>query len=53
LYEKSDKDSKARAQDIVKLGNELDRAKMDNEGLKRDRSKLEDELKSFKAEKTP
>merc|ERR1719282_2106272 len=35
LYEKSDKDSKARAQDIVKLGNELDRAKMDNEGLKR------------------
>merc|ERR1711953_916429 len=41
---------KTSHQDIVKLGNELDRAKMDNEGLKRDKSKLEDELKAFKLE---
>merc|ERR1712001_164027 len=43
LYEKSDKDSKARAQDIVKLSNELDRANMDNDGLKNAKAKLEDE----------
>merc|ERR1711899_642796 len=50
LYEKSDKDSKARAQDIVKLSNELDRANMDNDGLKNAKAKLEDELKSYKVD---
>merc|ERR1719340_497554 len=50
LYEKSDKDSKARAQDIVKLSNELDRANMDNDGLKNAKAKLEDELKGYKVD---
>merc|ERR1712083_754347 len=50
LYEKADKDSKLRAQDIVKLSNELDRAHMDNDGLKNAKSKLEDELKGYKAD---
>merc|ERR1719220_3317810 len=50
LYEKADKDSKVRAQDIVKLSNELDRAHMDNDGLKNAKSKLEDELKGYKAD---
>merc|ERR1712223_331195 len=50
LYEKSDKDSKARAQDIVKLSNELDRANMDRDGLKNAKAKLEDELKSYKVD---
>lgn len=48
LYEKADKDSKARAQEVVRLANELDRAHMDNDGLKNSRSKLEDEYKSLK-----
>merc|ERR1711899_465985 len=50
LYEKSDKDSKARAQDIVKLSNELDRANMDRDGLKNAKAKLEDELKGYKVD---
>merc|ERR1712109_233520 len=50
LYEKADKDSKVRAQDIVKLSNELDRANMDRDGLKNAKAKLEDELKSYKVD---
>merc|ERR1719216_189142 len=33
LYEKADRDSKARAQEVVKTGNEMDRVKMANESL--------------------
>merc|ERR1712037_208617 len=33
LYEKADRDSKARAQDVVKMGNEMDRVKMANESI--------------------
>jgi hypothetical protein len=43
LFEKADHDNKVRAQDIVRLGNELDRAKMDNDLLHRDNGKLSDE----------
>merc|ERR1712121_297248 len=50
LYEKADRDSKARAQDVVKMGNEMDRVKMANESLTQVKAKLEDELKSFKTE---
>merc|ERR1719435_909362 len=48
--EKSDKDSKFRAGEIVKLGNEMDRLKMANETLTRDRGVLNDEVKSLKME---
>merc|ERR1712130_395700 len=47
LYEKADRDSKARAQEVVKMGNEMDRVKMANESLTQVKAKLEDELKSF------
>merc|ERR1719210_614842 len=50
LFEKADKDSKARAQEIVKLSNNMDRCMMENDSLKRDKAKLEDDNKSFKAE---
>merc|ERR1719420_1943585 len=50
LYEKADKDSKFRAGEIVKLGNEMDRLKMANETLTRDRGVLADEVKSLKSE---
>ena len=50
LIQKADKDSKVRAQDIVKLSNELDRANMDRDGLKNAKAKLEDELKSYKVD---
>merc|ERR1711963_1282448 len=50
LYEKADRDSKARAQEVVKMGNEMDRVKMANESLTQVKAKLEDELKSFKTE---
>ena len=50
LYEKADRDSKARAQEVVKMGNEMDRVKMANESLTAVKAKLEDELKSFKTE---
>jgi len=50
LYERADHDSKARAQEVVKLANEMDRHKMANEVLTRDKGKLEDELKSLKME---
>ena len=33
LYEKADRDSKARAREVVKMGNEMDRVKMANESL--------------------
>merc|ERR1712128_223834 len=48
LYEKSDKDSKFRAGEIVKLGNEMDRQKMALETCCRDRGVLTDEVKSLK-----
>merc|ERR1719376_110820 len=48
--ERADKDNKARAQDLVRLGNEMDRVRMENEVLKRDKGKLEDDNRSFKAE---
>ena len=50
LYEKADRDSKARAQEVVKMGNEMDRVKVANESLTGVKAKLEDELKSFKTE---
>merc|ERR550519_3085304 len=50
LYERADKDSKFRAGEIVKLGNEMDRLKMANETLTRDRGVLTDEVKSLKME---
>jgi len=50
LYEKADRDSKARANDIVKISNEADRLKMANETLNRDKGVLGDEVKSLKME---
>merc|ERR1712110_740780 len=50
LYERSDKENKARAQEVVRLGNDMDRCKMSNETLTRDKGKLADELRSMKAE---
>merc|ERR1719336_778935 len=50
LYERADKENKARAQEVARLGNENDRCKMANDTLSRDKSKLEDELRSMKAE---
>merc|ERR1712112_695051 len=50
MGEKADKDSKFRAGEIVKLGNEMDRLKMANETLTRDRGVLNDECKSLKNE---
>ena len=50
LFEKADHDSKARAQEIVRLANELDRSKMDIDMLRRDNGKLADEGRGFKAE---
>merc|ERR1712198_415975 len=50
LYEKADKDSKFRANEIVKLGNEMDRLKMANDTLNRDKNVLNDECKSLKNE---
>ena len=43
-------DLQARAQDVVKMGNEMDRYKMANEQLTATKTKLEEELKSFKTE---
>merc|ERR1719273_2864722 len=45
LYEKADRDSKARANDVVKISNEADRLKMANETLSRDKGVLADRLK--------
>merc|ERR1719208_711465 len=50
LYEKADKDSKARANEIVKISNEADRLKMANETLNRDKGVLADEVKALKGE---
>merc|ERR1740129_1143604 len=50
LYEKADRDSKARANEIVKISNEADRLKMANETLNRDKGVLADEVKSLKME---
>merc|ERR1712076_30265 len=50
LYERADKENKARAQEVVRLGNEMDRCKMANETLTRDKGKLEDGMRSMKAE---
>merc|ERR1719340_567791 len=50
LYEKADKDSKARANEIVKIANEADRLKMANETLNRDKGVLADDVKSLKSE---
>merc|ERR1712021_65950 len=50
MYEKCDKDSKMRAQEVVKLANELDRAHMDGDGLRNAKAKLEDELKGYKVD---
>merc|ERR1712241_1324560 len=50
LYEKADRDSKARANEIVKISNDADRLKMANETLNRDRGGLADEVKSLKTE---
>merc|ERR1719464_1415691 len=50
LYEKADRDSKARANEIVKISNEADRLKMANETLNHDKGVLADEVKSLKTE---
>merc|ERR1719493_561397 len=50
LYEKADKDNKARANEIVKISNDADRLKMANETLNRDKGVLADEVKSLKTE---
>lgn len=50
LYERADKENKARAGEVVRLGNEMDRCKMANETLTRDKGKVEDEMRSMKAE---
>merc|ERR1719210_2423364 len=50
LYEKADRDSKARANEIVKISNDADRLKMANETLNRDKGVLADEVKSLKTE---
>ena len=50
--EKADSDSKACANEIVKISNEADRLKMANETLNRDKSVLGDEAKSLKMELT-
>merc|ERR1712112_453062 len=50
MGEKADRDSKARANEIVKISNEADRLKMANETLNRDRGVLNDECKSLKNE---
>ena len=39
LYERSDRDAKQRAQEIVKLANDLDRSRMENDGLKQNNGK--------------
>jgi len=39
-----------RAQEVVKLANELDRSHMEGDGLKNAKAKLEDELKSYKVD---
>merc|ERR1740129_2663861 len=46
----ADLDSKARANEIVKISNEADRLKMANETLNRDKGVLADEVKSLKTE---
>merc|ERR1712080_733718 len=48
LWEKADKDSKARAAEVVKMGNEMDRMKMAYDSLGQVKLKLEDELKSYR-----
>merc|ERR1712131_408994 len=50
LYEKADRDSKARANEIVKISNEADRLKMANETLNRDKGVLADGVKALKGE---
>jgi len=50
MYEKCDKDSKMRAQEVVKLANELDRSHMEGDGLRNAKAKLEDELKGYKVD---
>ena len=49
-HEKSDKDRTAQAQEIANHSNDLDRAKMANRDLERDKFNLENELKSCKDE---
>ena len=39
-----------RGQELIKLANELDRSHMETDGLKRDKAKLEDELKGMKVD---
>ena len=50
LFEKADKENKARANEIVRLANDFDRSKMDNEVLRRDNGKLSDEVRALKME---
>ena len=45
MYEKADHENKARAGEIVRLNNELDRFKMDNENMRRDNGKLSDDCR--------
>jgi chromosome segregation ATPase len=50
LYERSDKENKIKAQEIVRLCNDIDRCKMDNEGLRLTNGKLADEARAYKTE---
>ncbi|QQP41192.1 Paramyosin_ long formlike, partial [Caligus rogercresseyi] len=50
MYEKADNEVKARGQELIRLSNDMDRLKMDNGVLLKDRSKLEDECRMLKAE---
>jgi chromosome segregation ATPase len=50
MYEKSDHENKARAGEIVRLCNDMDRCKMDNEGLRMGNGKLTDEVRALKME---
>merc|ERR1711892_1572188 len=50
LYERADKDNKARGNEIVKLNNDMDRLAMGNQTLTQVKGKLEDDLKALKME---
>lgn len=50
LFERADHDNKAKVQDILKLSSDMDRLRLENEGLKRDYGKLSDEHRLSKSE---
>ena len=50
LFERADHDNKAKVQEILKLSSDMDRLRLENEGLKRDYGKLSDEHRLSKSE---